>query len=356
MLGRSALLAATNSTPTGFGARYANPATLPANVCYGVAFAPAEDAIAVSSFASPYVLAYPWSSTTGFGTKYSNPATLPTDVSTSVKFGPLGDCIAVGQQGSPFITAYPWSSSTGFGTKYTNPFTLPGIGASAYTIVDFSPSGNAIAAASTASPFIHAYSWSASTGFGTKYANPSVLPSGLACGVHFSPAEDAIAVATSTTPYIHAYAWSSSTGFGTKYANPAIIPVASFTAGVSSDTVKYHPSGSAIAMSSQISPYVAAYPWSASSGFGAKFSDPSTPLNGASYEVGFSPSGNALALACSGAIQVYRFSLSAGFIDRLPPPSIAAPDSYGVCFSPSGTAIAVAHTQSPFLSAYRFTP
>ena len=32
--------------------------------------------------------------------------------------------IAVAHSTSPFITAYPWSSS-GFGTKFTNPTTLP---------------------------------------------------------------------------------------------------------------------------------------------------------------------------------------------------------------------------------------
>jgi hypothetical protein len=32
--------------------------------------------------------------------------------------------IAIGHATTPFITAYPWSGS-GFGTKYANPSTLP---------------------------------------------------------------------------------------------------------------------------------------------------------------------------------------------------------------------------------------
>ena len=59
--------------------------------------------------------------------------------------------IAVAHATSPFITAYPWSSSTGFGAKFTNPATLPtGQGNG----VAFTPSGNAIAVAHQTSPLI----------------------------------------------------------------------------------------------------------------------------------------------------------------------------------------------------------
>ena len=87
--------------------------------------------------------------------------------------------IAVGHSTTPFISAYPWSS--GFGTKYANPSTLPtGIG----TGVSFNPAGTAIAVAHATLPFISAYPWSA--GFGTKYANPSTLPTGNGEAVAFS--------------------------------------------------------------------------------------------------------------------------------------------------------------------------
>lgn len=33
--------------------------------------------------------------------------------------------IAVAHVNSPYISVYPWSSSTGFGTKYSDPSTLP---------------------------------------------------------------------------------------------------------------------------------------------------------------------------------------------------------------------------------------
>jgi hypothetical protein len=72
---------------------------------------------------TPFITAYPWSGS-GFGTKFADPATLPTGGGYGVAFSPAGDAIAVAYFTTPFITAYPWSGS-GFGTKFTNPATLP---------------------------------------------------------------------------------------------------------------------------------------------------------------------------------------------------------------------------------------
>ena len=89
--------------------------------------------------------------------------------------------IAVGHDNSPYVSVYPWDA--GFGTKYSNPSTLPtGIGYG----VAFSPDGTVLAVAHGTSPYISVYSWDA--GFGTKYSDPSTLPTGIGMGVAFSPA------------------------------------------------------------------------------------------------------------------------------------------------------------------------
>jgi DNA-binding beta-propeller fold protein YncE len=63
------------------------PATVPTgNDGYGVAFSPDGADIALTHATSPYISAYPWSS--GFGTKYANPATLPTNNGRDVAFSP----------------------------------------------------------------------------------------------------------------------------------------------------------------------------------------------------------------------------------------------------------------------------
>lgn len=132
--------------------------------------------IAVAYLASPYVNVYPWSA--GFGTKYANPATLPTDFGFEVAFNPADTAIAVAHDVTPYISTYPWSA--GFGTKYANPATLPdGQGSD----VAFNSTGNTIAVANATTTYITAYPWSA--GFGTKYANPATLPTGQGLGVTF---------------------------------------------------------------------------------------------------------------------------------------------------------------------------
>ena len=130
--------------------------------------------IAVAHFGSPNISAYPWSS--GFGTKYADPATLPTGRGEQVAFKPQGDAIAVAHSTSPHVTAYPWSS--GFGTKYANPATLPPAGYGVAFRAD------AIAVTHYSSPRVTVYPWS--SGFGTKYADPATQPAGQGNSVTFS--------------------------------------------------------------------------------------------------------------------------------------------------------------------------
>jgi len=45
-----------------------------------------EESIALAHDTSPFISVYPWS-VSGFGTKYANPATLPTGNGSGVSFG-----------------------------------------------------------------------------------------------------------------------------------------------------------------------------------------------------------------------------------------------------------------------------
>jgi hypothetical protein len=91
---------------SGFGTKYANPSTLPPTVPQGVAFSQSGNDIAVATYGTPFITAYPFLN--GFGTKYSNPATLPANLGQSVAFSNAE--IFVGHDASPFLTAYPWQS------------------------------------------------------------------------------------------------------------------------------------------------------------------------------------------------------------------------------------------------------
>jgi hypothetical protein len=306
---------------SGFGTKYANPATLPSSGGRDVAFNPTGSAIAVGLSSAPRITAYVWSGA-GFGSIFTSPATAPTGAGNGVAFSPVGDAIAVAHDSSPFITAYPWSIA-GFATKYANPATLPAGNGKG---IAFSPSGNAIAVAHNTSPFITTYPWS-SAGFGTKFADPATLPAGSGVGVAFSPAGNAIAVAHDVSPFITAYPWSGS-GFGTKFANPATLP-----AGTGSK-VAFSPSGDAIAVTHTSSPFITAYPWSGS-GFGTKFADPATLPSSQAVGVAFSPSGGAIAVAHSPSpfITAYPWSSSGFGTKYANPATLPASQGFGVAFT-----------------------
>jgi hypothetical protein len=126
---------------------------------------------------------YAWSS--GFGAKYANPATLPTSSGYDVTFSPDGTDIAVCDFGTSPVSVYPWSA--GFGARYSNPAVTVGTKADG---VAFTPDGQNIALAhfrNTTSPYISVYEWTPGVGFGTKYADPSTAPTGYGTRVAFSP-------------------------------------------------------------------------------------------------------------------------------------------------------------------------
>lgn len=270
----SAIAAAFASSPyiavwalssAGYGAKFANPATLPSGIGNAVAWHPEMTAIAVAHATTPFVTAYPWSAA-GFGVQYANPGTLPASNGNAVKFSPAGDVIFVGNGASPFILAYAWNSTTGFGTKYSDPATLPG---STVTDVALNPAGDAVAVSfSSFGPYIHVYPWNSSTGFGSKFANPATLPASSANAVAFNPAGTSIAIAHQTSPFVSVYPWSVS-GFGTKYGNAGGSPIASTGRGVTF-------SADAIFTSEDTTPFIRAWRWDATTGFGTAYNSPAT--------------------------------------------------------------------------------
>ena len=243
---------------------------------------------------------------------------------------------------SPYIEFYPWGPS-GFGTKFSDPSTLPtGVGQD----IVFSPAGTEVAISHDTGPYVTVYPWS-SSGFGTKFSDPSSgVSSGNARGCAFSPAGTEIVVGTTASPYTSAYVWSLE-GFGTKFTNPVT--------GVPDDAngIAFSPDGTEIAFAHKDSPWVSAYPWSAS-GFGTKFSNPATlpPFTG--FGAAFSPAGTELAIAhdSSPYVSTYPWSAS-GFGTKFSnPATLPTGTGNGVAFSPSGAEIAIAHATSPYVTAY----
>lgn len=273
-----------------------------------------DEYAAVAFENSPYIYVYPWTSGTGFGTKYADPATLPTGFGYVVAFNrsQVTQEIAIGHNASPRITVYPWSSS-GFGTKYANPATVPGFGVVA---VNWRLDCKAIGMIDLVKPV--AYEWTLGSGFGTKFADPAVLPGSIGLARHGYPVSyDGTNFLTSdqNSPYIIAYPFNQ-TSFGTKYANPASLPTIS-TYGIawSRDNRNVFVGQESTTTGGVTTMYPAAYKFT-NSGFGTKYANSSnwstsmaiiqTMTHGGSHVAG--TFGNA-----SPYIRVFPFDFDNGF-------------------------------------------
>jgi hypothetical protein len=238
---------------------------------------------------------------------------LPGFYATSITYNSASPAVAVSDYSSPYVDAYPWSNSTGFGTKYSNPSTLPtGLGAAA----EFNNAGNVIGVLHTTSPRISFYAWS--SGFGTRFADPVSLPEDATTngGIGFSPSDDAVVVAngTFTSPYVAAYPWSNSTGFGTRYSAPATLP------GYLSEDVQFSPNGLYVAISSAQNGS-SIYNWS--SGFGTKIANATTHYTSVT-QTAFNSTSSVVFMAHETPPYIAAYLWSTGFGGKFSDPAVQA--------------------------------
>lgn len=240
-------------------------------------------------------------------------------IAESMSWSRGGKAISVGHRSSPRITVYPFEGVTskqqnnsgssqytrgsGFGTIYSNPGTLPSDDVVAQTFTNGAVITASRSNSLTANGYLEAWAWSDSTGFGTKYSNPSSdftaykRPS----KIRSSPDNNYIGVAgnwsssnpsTTTTDCLFLYSWSDASGFGTLYSSPT-----------NSFTSNNSPSGSldlawtndsaAVAFTAQASLTtsnggIGVRVWAVSSGWGTQYSDPATsPTSTLVYNAAF---------------------------------------------------------------------
>lgn len=292
---------------SGFGPRYANAASI-VNVGYGteIDVSPDGTVIVLGGRDSPYIAAYQFDPATGFGNTYSNPSVLPNGTCYALKFNNAGNAIAFGQSttGQPVspqnIIVYRWNNSTGFGTKYNN---LPGTHIFTVTDIDFAPDDSAIAFTLGGSNYIVAFTWNNTTGFGTIKSGPGIRPTNSARCVKFNNAQSVVAVGALSSPYIFMYAWNGN--FSTKFADSTTLPVGDVSG------VDFTPGDDAVVVGFQNSPYVAAYAWNNTTGFGARWANPTSLPGAASFDVTISPDGGQVVLASANSgLTGYKLDVS----------------------------------------------
>jgi len=301
---------------------------------------------------------YKWSAS-GFGTKYANPVIDAVGV-LQCKFSPDGKALAILTDTFPYIGAYAFDAVTGLGARYADPATSPPVAAGGDGCVTFSPAGDAIFFSQGGTPFIAAYAWNSTTGFGSKYANPITALGSRATGIRVSPDGTAIAMACSSSPRVAAYQWNSITGFGTKFANP----VDDNTSGPQNNTTAFSPAGDALVVGGQSGAFADAWKFNSATGFGTKYANPSVALNTRPYNITFSLSGNAIIFGGGSAgnpyIAAYQWTSATGFGTRYANPTNVDSGTYG-SFVPCAVLNALGDTiffggrATPFINAYQWS-
>lgn len=306
---------------------------------FGFAANKRTPAVIITPTQSPFVYAYPFNVSQGFGTKYADPTTLPAASSStatgSLSFNNAGTLVAIAHNSTtPYISIYPWSN--GFGTKYAN-LATPVI----FTAASFNFDSSAIAVSVSATPFLSAYRWN--NGFGTKYIDAA---SAIAAqSIKFSNS-GYIVTGASSAPYENAYPFNSSTGFGTRYANPSTA-VSGRISGVA-----INPTSTSILFSQSTgTPFISAYAWS--NGFSTKYAAPSTAPTSGSYSAFFNPTGTEVGVSSLNNAYIYPWNNSTGFGTRYASATLS-PNSY-LAMNYQGTAIGYVSSTGPFVGAYNWT-
>ncbi|WP_339283670.1 hypothetical protein [Paenibacillus sp. FSL R5-0486] len=208
----------------------------------GSASSPDGVYLAVVFDISPFVAIYKNSG--GSFTKLPDPASLPPDACYDVAFSPDGNYLAIATYSSPFIVIYKRSGDVF--TKLANPSVLPagrGYG------VSFSSDGTYLAVGHDTSPYITIYKRSGDTF--TKLANPSVLPTGGGRKMSFGFNDSYLVIAHATTPFITIYKRSGDVF--TKLSDPDVLPTAQ------GSDAKFSSDGTYLAVSFQLSPGLRIY-------------------------------------------------------------------------------------------------
>lgn len=317
---------------------------------------------------SPFVVAYPWSPNAGYGVKYSDPSpaifTQATALATRVDAAPNGRTLFIsgyyddGGTNRALITAIRWGAS-GFGTKYSSP-SLSGSNVSAQSVA-VSPAGDIVVTVGSFSGEVAAYPWSDSTGFGSRFSDPTLTLSLEPQFCRFNSSGSVVGISRNSgadTNQADFFPISGS-GFGTRFSNP------STAIGTEITSFRFTASDNAIVFGngdSATSNYFYAYAWSGS-GFGAAYSSVSYTSNRGPVEVAFSPDGTKLvfcresvtgqAISTVGYVS-WNSSTGPGSTITFPATRVSAAFT-GLDFSPGGESLVLSVDGSPYIYAYRWS-
>lgn len=232
-----------------------------------------------------------------------------------IKFSPDGNILVMTGATSPFLGASLARFTTQVPGGETRNFAAPTALAGAGTSVSWHPTQKYVLAGHATSPFISILPMT-NRAFGTKLANPAVLPAAASISAAFSPMGDYFATLSATTPFLEAWAFTSeaATPIGTKVANPSVLPAVPYSAAESPRALSWSPFGNWVAISQNAAPflYIVAFDRTTAS-FGAVATLGQT-LTGTVRSVAFSPDGAWVAVGynATNGCAVFPFNQSTG--------------------------------------------
>lgn len=259
----------------GFGTNHAASVSLSGNALT-VAMHPSGTFVAVGiSGSSPYVQVFNYTKESGFGTALSNPQSLPSGNVVDAEYNQAGTILALceGQTNYPYMSVYRVNSNGTLGAKFASPafgYGSPGKGIAidpdSYALFQSMGSiyhTNNYDLAGTGAISLGTYR---TLDLGQEVV--TVYERSLAVTKTSTTGTKSYAIGNSSSPYVVAYpytATSNGLSFGIKHSNPQV--------GISGATygVTFAPNSDAIFCATQTSPYLVAYTWSENNGFGTRF-------------------------------------------------------------------------------------
>jgi hypothetical protein len=169
--------------------------------------------------------------------------------------------------------------------------------------------------------------------------------------------DEIVGMAASTSPYNNIYNFRSDTGFGTKFSNPST-PIGSAGTGI-----RFTPTKDAVIFAVDASPYIEAYQFNTTTGFGTKYSNPSSGagLTGGGVCVAINPTGTQVMVGGGGSgfpphIAAYDWTYASGFGSKYSNPVVAlAGTAYGIDFNIAGDSVLIGQYSSPYIAAYQWS-
>ena len=190
-----------------------------------------------------------------------------------------------------------------------------------------------------------------------RFANPSILPPSAIYqnSVAFSPSGDAIAMSYNSSPFLSVYQFSSS-GFGTRYPNASGGVFSSTSSGGTGvQVVRFSPSGSHILFAEANNLHV--IEWNSVTGFGARYTyvNPPDSISGAIRTAEWSANGQHIFIGNAGACKIGAIPFTGSGFGTLIEPSASFATTgtpRAIAVSASGQYIVMAGTTSDIAAQY----